>query len=335
MKQKIDDHNDSLPKYNSENSSNWVENFIAKTLFDSKIGQEQINSYDEYIKKIISSSEFNYETDGEKKLSIASYFIPIFGEYKMVAEIVSGRDLVSGRKFSIEEQLVATGTLGTVSVIGKLYKGVKVGLGLEESTAGKVSGSVILSMNGAGHSSSFIEDLAENATKKILGKGKGLAGVGKADIISKTLNDSKTALAEHIEYIKNGGIVKPTGGKFVPSKVSTAIDTRTGEIYYGYSGKTGFNPSRAEVLSEDLQKLVDNTKDLAKNTVDNPYADRESFELWPVDNCAEINAVDQALKNGAKMEDIFIRTTNFKAGEFADFCDNCKVTFRDFIKATE
>lgn len=76
------------------------------------------------------------------------------------------------------------------------------------------------------------------------------------------------------------------------------------------------------MLDEGLQTLVDNTKKIAKNTPNNPYADRESFELWPVDNCAEINAVDQALKNGGKREDIFIRTVNFKTGKFAEFCDN-------------
>ena len=61
----------------------------------------------------------------------------------------------------------------------------------------------------------------------------------------------------------------------------------------------------------------------------------ESFELWSVDNCAEINAVDPALKNGANIEDLFIRTVSFKTGEFVDYCDNCKVTFKDFIKANE
>lgn len=106
-------------------------------------------------------------------------------------------------------------------------------------------------------------------------------------------------------------------------------------MYFGYSGKTGFNPSRSEILDDGLQALIDNTKKLAKDTKDNIYADRESFELWSVDNCAEINAVDQALKNGANMEDIFIRTVNFKTGEFAEFCDNCKITFNNFMKATE
>ena len=117
--------------------------------------------------------------------------------------------------------------------------------------------------------------------------------------------------------------------------MSSVVNTKTGEIYYGYSGKTGFNPSRAEVLDARLQTLIDNTKKVAKNTLNNPYANMESFELWSVDNCAKINAVDQALKNGANIEDLFIRTVSFKTGEFVDYCDNCKVTFKDFIKANE
>ena len=99
-----------------------------------------------------------------------------------------------------------------------------------------------------------IESLANNSDDVISDK------IGKSSIISKALEDSKTGLAEHLEYIKNGGIVKPTGGKFAPSKVSSVVNTKTGEIYYGYSGKTGFNPSRAEVLDARLQTLIDNTK---------------------------------------------------------------------------
>ncbi|URZ03165.1 hypothetical protein [Clostridium felsineum] len=178
--------------------------------------------------------------------------------------------------------------------------------------------------------------------KKVEGSGgeivkseKVVNGASKADIVSKALNDSKTALEEHIKYIKNGGVVKPTGGKFAPSKVSAIVDTKTGKIYYGYSGKVGFNPSRAETVHKELQKLIERTKDLARRDVNNPYAEKASFERWDVDNCAEIQAVNQALNDEVKIEDMFIRTVNFKTGEFADFCKNCRTTFAQFMKASE
>ncbi|MEI4803438.1 hypothetical protein WAZ07_19635 [Bacillus sp. FJAT-51639] len=196
----------------------------------------------------------------------------------------------------------------------------------EYSTVGEIAGRFAKTDEIKGIEASLAERIGN------VGSGK---GVSNADIISKSLNDSKTALAEHVEYIKNGGIVKPTGGKFAPSKVSAIVDTKTGKIYYGYSGKTGFNPSRTEVLHEDLQKLIERTKDLAKKDINNPYVEKGSFEKWDVDNCAEIQAVNQALNDGAKIEDMFVRTVNFKTGEFADFCKNCKVTFSEFMKAAE
>ncbi|MCY6957200.1 pre-toxin TG domain-containing protein [Clostridium brassicae] len=166
--------------------------FISKFIFDAEIDKEKINSYDDYINKMVTLSDFDYETDDERTLSIGVNFIPIIGQYKMAAEIIEGKDLVSGRHYSIGEQLFAVGTVGAVSLLGKIYKGVKVGraLGVEETT-GKVSEEIVFAMNGVGKSSG-IENLAKNITKKIIGNEKGIAK-GAAKPIREQMLESSSA----------------------------------------------------------------------------------------------------------------------------------------------
>ena len=170
IKAEVDAYNASLPQYSSKNSSKFLPDFISKFIFDAEIDRVKIDSYDEYINKIVTQSDFDYETEGERMLSIGGYFVPLFGQYKMLAEIVDGKDLVSGRRYSVGEQLFAISTMGAGSVIGKAYKGVKAGLasGVEE-TSSKVEGTV-LAMNGA-RDSNGIEKLAKSITEKIAGKG--------------------------------------------------------------------------------------------------------------------------------------------------------------------
>ncbi|WP_252231594.1 MULTISPECIES: hypothetical protein [unclassified Clostridium] len=140
-------------------------------------------------------------------------------------------------------------------------------------------------------------------------------------------NISDEALDNQINFIKNGGITKPGGGAYKPAKVSSAVDMNTGDIYFGYNGANKFNPSR-NGLRPELQELVDNTKTLASSEVNNPYASRESYELWSVDNCAEVYATNNALRGGANIDNIFLNTKYFNTGEYAEPCANCKITFK-------
>ncbi|APM39658.1 pre-toxin TG domain-containing protein [Clostridium kluyveri] len=172
IKSQIDAYNASLPKYSSENASKFLPDFISKLIFDSEIDKEKINSCDDYIKKMVTSSDFDYETNGERTASIAADFIPVFGQLKMLGEIVEGKDLVSGKHYSTGDQLFGLGTLGAGSLLGKIYKGIKAGMSPEvEEAAGKLSNGTVFAMNGAGGASE-IEKLAKNITKKIVGRGK-------------------------------------------------------------------------------------------------------------------------------------------------------------------
>lgn len=53
-----------------------------------------------------------------------------------------------------------------------------------------------------------------------------------------------------------------------------------------------------------------------------------SFEsLWNVENCAEIWSAREAILNGARFDDLIIRTENLAGGEYAEPCKNCQRTF--------
>lgn len=140
---------------------------------------------------------------------------------------------------------------------------------------------------------------------------------------------SDEALWNQINFIKNGGITKHGGGAYKPAKISASVDMNTGDIYFGYNGANKFNPSR-NTLHSELQRLIDTTKELASNDLSNPYASRNSYELWSVDNCAEVYATNNALRNGANIDRIFLNTKYFKDGTYAEPCANCKITFKGF-----
>ena len=72
----------------------------------------------------------------------------------------------------------------------------------------------------------------------------------------------------------------------------------------------------------DILKCADDVSEEALNS-------KQSFEIWSVDNCAEVYSVNNALSNGASWDDLFINTKYFKNGEWASPCKNCKVTFEN------
>lgn len=57
------------------------------------------------------------------------------------------------------------------------------------------------------------------------------------------------------------------------------------------------------------------------------FFSKQSFEIWSVDNCAEIYSANNALSNGASWDEMYINTKYFKNGEWAPPCENCKITF--------
>lgn len=72
---------------------------------------------------------------------------------------------------------------------------------------------------------------------------------------------------------------------------------KTNKYYYGYNGANELNLSYDSNLHPELKKMLENTKQLAKNAKDNEFKDLESFEPWKVDNCAEVYVVLYAKNN--------------------------------------
>ncbi|MGG3254814.1 hypothetical protein ABES04_26565, partial [Brevibacillus parabrevis] len=168
------------------------------------------------------------------------------------------------------------------------------------------------------------------------GTGNVVTRAQKIDLATSVLRDQ---LDKHIDFIKKGGLRKPLiapnigGGKYVPKVVTAAIDIEVPDIvHFGYNGRREgqFNPSVKE-LHEDLEKLINKIKERAKNDPNNEYRSKESYEDWDVENCAEVQAVNLALHNGAKMENILIRTVYGNSGELKDLCNNCNKTFENFL----
>ena len=58
-----------------------------------------------------------------------------------------------------------------------------------------------------------------------------------------------------------------------------------------------------------------------------------SMKDWRVENCAEVWAVRNAIFGGAKVDNIIIRTIENDKGQFAELCDNCQQTFKEFINS--
>ena len=118
-------------------------------------------------------------------------------------------------------------------------------------------------------------------------------------------NISNESLDNQIAFIKSGGITKLGGGKYRPTKISATVDLRTGDICFGYNGANKFNPSKMDI-HPILRERIQYTKSLAANSLDNPFASKQSFEIWSVDNCAEVYSVNNALLNGTSWDNLLI-----------------------------
>jgi hypothetical protein len=94
-------------------------------------------------------------------------------------------------------------------------------------------------------------------------------------------------------------------GKKAPTATATAVDTKTGKVYYGTSGKP------------------------LPTTIDEYLAERmpvPSEEPWEVSNCAEFKAVNDALLDGANIRDLEVHTVRTKTGQAYPRCRNCRKT---------
>ena len=196
--------------------------------------------------------------------------------------------------------LVITAIAG--AVIGAVAGGIiaaKTGNNVWAGIGIGAAGGALLGL-GIGAGLGIISGAGALASGSEIAAGLGLAGTSTAAgggglTVVNALDKAK-------QYASN--LVATTSKSSLPRAVSAAVDKTTGETFYGVSGKiaNNINPTL-------LQRMP------------NP-----SLEKWPVANCAEFNAVNNALNAGSRIANLTVATINTKTGEAMAMCRNCVIT---------
>jgi hypothetical protein len=159
----IEKYNEGLNTYNESDYPSILPGFAKKIWYNlTKKKEKTIDSYDDYLDAIIKSGDFNFETEGEKKLSIGLDFIPLVGIGKMALEGLLGEDLVSGKDLNGLERILAVAPAG-VGALSKVKNAIKLG-----EIGGKVEGSISFGMNGGGQIDNIISKLKESKAEEDL-----------------------------------------------------------------------------------------------------------------------------------------------------------------------
>ena len=124
--------------------------------------------------------------------------------------------------------------------------------------------------------------------------------------------------ARNLAYSTAERIIETTTAGKLPRGVTVMVDKETGRVYEGISGALK-DRSMAD------PKLLE-------------LAPEKSLEKWDnVLNCSECDALNKALKDGAKLENLEMHTVKIDKSSktITDFerCQNCKVTTKD-VKTT-
>lgn len=123
------------------------------------------------------------------------------------------------------------------------------------------------------------------------------------------------------EIAKLEKISKRQRDKFTTACV--VIDISTGKRYYGKNGgmmKEGHPPRNSLLFGDKTHTGI---------------LPKTSLNKYPLGNCAEVHAVNNALNAGAKIGNLYMTTihvTKGKYGQLKEGCENCKYAFKDLIK---
>jgi hypothetical protein len=136
-----------------------------------------------------------------------------------------------------------------------------------------------------------------------------------ADLVH--LDDATRAIAKRLRnMIESGEIRKITGGKIDANVVNVVVDKTTGKVYYGISGFSQ-NPTRRAETFGFLQNRI--------------KAVGEPLMNYPLDNCGEFNAINNALFNGCSITNLKSYSLRIYDGIFWPACDNCHALYDGFI----
>ena len=129
----------------------------------------------------------------------------------------------------------------------------------------------------------------------------------------------KSNVNSYRQAILNGKITKATGGKINSKVITAAIDANTGDIYYGISGMNN-NPTR-NVINPQMQVILD--------SVDG------SMTNYPLENCGEFNAINNALNNGVDINALRVYSIDRVSGGYKAPCINCQNLYGNIVHFTE
>lgn len=91
----------------------------------------------------------------------------------------------------------------------------------------------------------------------------------------------------------------------LPKATSAVVNQKTGEVFTGHSGV------RPDVKHPALLDAMP----------------KDSLERWPVNNCAEVDALNKAMsRRGTKLGDLKVYTVRTDTGKLFKPCKNCKIT---------
>lgn len=129
----------------------------------------------------------------------------------------------------------------------------------------------------------------------------------------------KSNINSYRQAILNGDITKLTGGKINSKVVTAAIDTNTGDIYYGISGMNN-NPTR-NAINPQMQAILDSVDGTMTN--------------YPLENCGEFNAINNALNNGVDINALRVYSIDRVGGNYKAPCINCQNLYGNIVHFTE
>jgi hypothetical protein len=181
----IEKYNEGLNTYNESDYPSILPSFAKKLWYNlTKKKEKTIDNFDDYLDAIIKSGDLNFETEGEKKLSIGLDFIPVLGIGKMALEGLLGEDLVSGRDLNGLERILSVAPAG-IGAIAKVKNAIKLG-----ERGGKVEGSISFGMNGGGQLEDIIGKLKKSKVQEdIVAKdAMHIDNVGTNSAVSKVEN---------------------------------------------------------------------------------------------------------------------------------------------------
>lgn len=189
--------------------------------------------------------------------------------------------------------------------------------------------------NAGGDASKWIAKIDDVAPKKgvsIESVGKGGSGAGFRDMMSpeeiarydsywnNVADDMlKSNIDGYQQSVLNGLIAKTTGGKINSKVLTAAIDTNTGDIYYGISGMNN-NPTRG-LTNSQMQSILDQVGSSKMN--------------YPLENCGEFNAINNALNNGVDIGSLRVYSIERVGGIYKPPCINCQNLYGELLHFTQ